>query len=387
MPANSTHSATLASPFKTSFNFDYLRQVILREVTEGPVPIVEMMVDGSIMGAVTGMDYPFDQMTELSDLFSSGQFTMEEALEKYFQFVDLATTFSKNVGYDSVLGFASVPMPRSQSVYSEENTGSTARPWQNEHSGMITDRAAFDAFPWPDADQISIESMDYMKEFLQPGMKIHVMYMGIFEDLRDLMGFETLMYASIDNPELVADIIDKLAYLAEAAIDKAAEHPDVGMIMYADDMGFKTSTMLSPDFFREYVMPGQKRCVEAAHKHGKPFILHSCGQIDELMEDLIEDVGIDGLHSFEDVIEPVESVYQRYGDRISIIGGVDVGLLAAGSTREVRDRVRDILDVCGKNGGFALGSGNSVPNYAKVENYYAMIDETRKWNQEHGRYF
>jgi len=387
MSVDSPNSMPLENPFKTTFDFDYLRQVILREVTEGPVPIVEMMVDGSIMGQVTGMDYPFDQMTELSDLFSSGQFTLEEALEKYFQFVDLATTFSKQVGYDSVLGFVSVPMPRSESVYSDENTSSNARPWQNEHSGMITDRAAFEAFPWPDADQISIESMDYMKEFLQPGMKIHVMYMGIFEDLRDLMGYETLMYASIDNPELVADILDKLAYLAEAAIDKTAAHPDVGMIMYADDMGFRTSTMLSPDFFREYVMPGQKRCVEATHKHGKPFILHSCGQIDELMEDLIEDVGIDGLHSFEDVIEPVESVYERYGDRISIIGGVDVGLLASASPQEVRVRVRDILDVCGMNGGFALGSGNSVPNYAKIENYYAMIDETKKWNEEHGRYF
>jgi uroporphyrinogen decarboxylase len=134
-------------------------------------------------------------------------------------------------------------------------------------------------------------------------------------------------------------------------------------------------------------MPGQKRCVDACHRHNKPFILHSCGQIDELMEDLIDEVGIDGLHSFEDVIEPVESVYARYGDRISIMGGVDVGLLAAGSTQEVRDRVRQILDACGRNGGFALGSGNSVPNYAKIENYYAMIDETRKWNEEQGLSF
>lgn len=94
--------------------------------------------------------------------------------------------------------------------------------------------------------------------------------------------------------------------------------------------------------------------------------------------------GIDGLHSFEDVIEPVESVYERYGDRISILGGVDVGLLTTGSPDEVRARVRNILDACGKKGGFALGSGNSVTNYNKIENFYAMIDETRKWNEEQG---
>ncbi|MBW2179314.1 MAG: uroporphyrinogen-III decarboxylase-like protein, partial [Deltaproteobacteria bacterium] len=129
----------------------------------------------------------------------------------------------------------------------------------------------------------------------------------------------------------------------------------------------------------------QKRCAQAWHKYGKPFILHSCGQIDALMEDLIKEVGIDGRHSFEDVIESVESIYERYGDRIAILGGVvDVGLLSMGSTDQVRARVRKILDTCGKNGGFAIGFGNLVTNYAKIENYYAMIDETRKWNEEMG---
>jgi uroporphyrinogen decarboxylase len=387
MPGESMTAAKPARSFKQTANFDYLRNVIMREVTNGPVPIIEMMVDGSIMGQVTGLDHPLDKMTELMELFTSGQYSPEQALEKAFEFINLTMAFSKHMGYDSTIGFASVPMPRSRSVFSGEVEGSTARPWQDEHSGMIPDREAFEAFPWPDVDDISIDSLDYIAGNLAPGMKIHLMYMGIFEDLRALMGFETLAFASVDDPELVADIINKLAVLAETAIDKAAAHPDVGMIMYADDMGFRTSTMLSPDFFREYVMPGQKACVDATHRHGKPFILHSCGQIDELMEDLIEYVGIDGLHSFEDIIEPVESVYQRYGDRISILGGVDVSLLAAASPQEVRDRVRQILNVCGKKGGFALGSGNSVPNYAKIENYYAMIDETRIWNEEQGLSF
>lgn len=387
MPGDSLIAATLEKPFKNSADFEYLRQVIMREVTEGPVPIIEMMVDGSIMGQTTGRDYSVDQMTEIAQLFTHSQFSPEEALEKYIQFIDLVISFSRLVGYDSALGFVSVPLPRTGAVYSKEGNSSSARPWQNEHSGLIPDRAAFRDFPWPDVEGINVDFFDHMAESMPPGMKIHVMHMGIFEDLRSLMGFETMAFASIDDPELVDDIIEKLTILAEAAIDKAAAHPSVGMVMYADDMGFKTGTMLSPDFFRQHVLPGQKRCAEACHHHGKPFILHSCGQIDELMEDLIEVVGIDGLHSFEDLIEPVERVYERYGDRISILGGVDVALLAAGSPQEVRGRVREILNVCGKKGGFALGSGNSVPNYAKIENYYAMIDETRKWNEKRGLFF
>ena len=102
------------------------------------------------------------------------------------------------------------------------------------------------------------------------------------------------------------------------------------------------------------------------------------------MEDLIEVVKIDAIHSFEDVIEPVESVFRRYGDRVAVLGGVDVNLLSRGTPQQVRARCREILDVCGGKGGFALGSGNSVTNYCRIENFYAMIDEARSWNEEKG---
>ncbi len=375
---------TIKNPFNQKADFEHLRQVIMRETKDGPVPIMEMMVDGSIMGRVTGLDYSVDQMSEIREMFTYSNFSPEEALEKYFQFIDLIISFAKVMGYDSALGFASVPLAHTKAVFSKADAKMSSRPWQDEHSGLIPNRAAFEAYPWPDTASINVDSFDYMAQFLPPGMMIHMMYMGVFEDLRSLMGFETMALASLDEPELLDDIIEKLTVLAEAAIDKAAAHPSVGMIVYADDMGFKTSTMLSPEFFREKIIPGQKRCAAACHKHGKPFLFHSCGYIETLMEDLIETVKIDGLHSFQDVICPVEEVYRRYSDRISILGGVDVGLLAAGTPDQVRARVRQILDVCGTGGGFALGSGNSVTNYCKIENYYAMIDEARAWNEEKG---
>ena len=99
---------------------------------------------------------------------------------------------------------------------------------------------------------------------------------------------------------------------------------------------------------------------------------------------MIEGVGIDALHSFQDNITPIEEMHERYADRISLLGGVDVDLLARGSTDEVRARTRQIIEACAPSGSFMVGSGNSVTNYCKIENYYAMIDETRKWNKEHG---
>jgi uroporphyrinogen decarboxylase len=67
-----------------------------------------------------------------------------------------------------------------------------------------------------------------------------------------------------------------------------------------------------------------------------------------------------------------------------VLGGVDVNLLAQGTPQQVHARCREILDACGGRGGFALGSGNSVTNYCRIENFYAMIDAARNWNKERG---
>ncbi len=374
----------IEEPFKHGADFDYLREVILRRTTDGPAPVIEMMADGSIMGEVTGLEHTIDQMTELTDLDNPDRKGPRRSSGDGLKFLDLNLAFSQAVGYDSVISFVPVPLTQPRSQYTESGGEDASRPWQNEHGGPIPDRAAFNDFEWPDPDQINTFAIDYMAPKLPPGMKIHVTHLGVFEDLRGLMGFEPMAIKSIEEPELLGDILEKLTDLAVEAIDRAAAHPATGAVFYADDMGFKTSTMLSPGFFREWIIPCQKRIAEACHKHGKLFLFHSCGYVDTLMEDLIEVVKIDALHSFEDVIEPVESVFQRYGDRIAILGGVDVNLLAQGTPEKVRARCREILDACGGRGGFALGSGNSVTNYCKVENFYAMLDEARSWNQEKG---
>jgi uroporphyrinogen decarboxylase len=123
---------------------------------------------------------------------------------------------------------------------------------------------------------------------------------------------------------------------------------------------------------------------EIVHGAGRLFALHSCGNVHKLMDDYIDHVGIDAKHSFEDKILPVEDVYRRWGERVTIMGGVDMDLLGRGTEEQVRARTREILEVCGVKGtGYCLGTGNSVANYIPVQNYLAMLDEGRRWNREH----
>ena len=375
---------TIQKPFKTSFDFEHFRRVLMRETTDGPVPIFEGMADGSAMAAVTGGTYTIDATTELAELTEPGEELSPEALDKAIKYFELNVAFSQAIGYDTAMTIPAVPVPRTRAEYSNADDESKHRPWQSEHYGVIQDRQAFDAFEWASADQINMLPLEVTASLLLPETKMHVFYMGIFEDLRSIMGFEQMAIKSKDEPDLLEDILEQLTRLAEVAVDMAAAHPAAGFIFYCDDMGFNTSTMLSPDFFRQYIFPRHKRIVDACHKHNTPFIFHSCGKVDTLMDDLVDYVGIDGFHSFQDSIIPVEQVYEKYGDRISILGGVDVGLLARGTPEQVRSRCRQILDACGSGGGFAIGTGNSVTNYIKIENYMAMIDEARIWNEEKG---
>ena len=118
---------------------------------------------------------------------------------------------------------------------------------------------------------------------------------------------------------------------------------------------------------------------QIAHAHNMPFLLHSCGNLEAIMDDLINDVGIDAKHSFEDIIQPVTEAKSLYGERIALLGGIDVDMLCRSSEAEVRAYTRRVIEVCAPGGGWALGTGNSVANYIPVRNYLAMLDEGRKY--------
>ena len=66
---------------------------------------------------------------------------------------------------------------------------------------------------------------------------------------------------------------------------------------------------------------------------------------------------------------------RRYGDRIGILGGVDVDILGRATPDGVRRTVRDVIDACAAGGRYAVGSGNSIPSYIPVENFLTMLDE------------
>ncbi len=239
---------------------------------------------------------------------------------------------------------------------------------------LISDRESFEKYPWPDPNQGDYDLYQDLKSELPDGMKLIPSGPGgLLENVIDLVGFENISMMYMLDEQLTTEIFDAVGSRLLRFYEIIAPIETVGACIVNDDWGYKNQTMFSPDMLNRWVFPWHKKIVNAIHNAGKPAILHSCGQLKDVMDDVIDDMNYDAKHSFEDQITPVEEVIDLWGDRIAILGGIDMDFLARRTPAEIMERAKKMLEKGLKKGGYALGSGNSIPHYIPIENYLAMI--------------
>ena len=238
----------------------------------------------------------------------------------------------------------------------------------------IGGRKDFESYPWPDLSAVDPSPLEDVKRLLPEGMRVIAGSSGVLENVMWLLGYEGMAYLLADDEPLVATMFEEVGSRIAALVDLQASFDSVGAMVMGGDMGYSTQTLVSPAVLRTYVFPWHRKIVEASHRHGKPIILHSCGNLSAVMEDIIA-CGWDARHSFEDKIEPVWAAKERWGDRIAVLGGFDMDRIVRMSEPEVRAYTRTLIGRCAPGGGWALGTGNSVPVYVPVANYLAMLEE------------
>ena len=282
--------------------------------------------------------------------------------------------YMTSLGYDYAncgaygFGFPKNENPRGMTPHGE-------RAYYLASSHTIASREDFESYPWPDMAAVDYSPIERFAAVLPEGMKVITGGPGgVLENVMWLLGYEGISTLLYDDEPLVRDMFDAVGSRMAQHLERAAALDVVGAIMLGDDLGFKTQTMLSPAALRRYVFPWHTRIVEAAHRHGKPAILHACGNVTEVMDDIIA-CGWDARHSFEDAIEPIWEAKARWGDRIALLGGFDMDKISRMTVEQVRAHTRLLIERCAPGGGWALGTGNSVANYVPVENFLAMLDE------------
>jgi uroporphyrinogen decarboxylase len=343
---------------KPSPDFTRLRNVITGEAFPDRLPLVDLLVDQPVKEQILGR-------RTVSDFTNDP----DEARQR----IDDEIEYRYVLGYDYIDVYPFVYFGASYAI-----SESSERNWMSEATAVVKNRADFEQRFWPAPEMVDYSVLEYAASRLPDGMMMIPRISGVFEGVSQLTGLEGLSYLLVDDPTLVGEMFDKVGSILLAVTERYVQMEGVGALFVGDDLGFNTGPLLSPKHFRKYVFPWHKRISEAAHAQNVPFLLHSCGNIELIMEDLIEDVGIDARHSFQDAVVPIETAVERYSDRIALLGGVDMDLLARGTEKEVRKRTREIIEKCAPTGRFALGAGNSIASYLNIDNYLAMLDEGRR---------
>lgn len=196
-----------------------------------------------------------------------------------------------------------------------------------------------------------------------------------------LRGTAQFLMDMVDHPRLVHELIDMcLSYDIRAMERMIAAGVDV--VVLGDDYADKHSTLMSPAHFRQFILPGLKRCVDAAHRAGAYVVKHSDGNLMPILE-MIVATGIDALNPIEPAAGmDIGLIKQRYGDRIALVGNIDCGyLLCQAPVAEVRHVTRKTIEIAAPGGGYLLSSSNSIHSSVRPENFLAMVETLREFGQ------
>ena len=194
----------------------------------------------------------------------------------------------------------------------------------------------------------------------------------------DTVGMEEYLIKMIEEPEFVHRAAAAYTARSVAQVKAAAATGADGILVgtdYADNRG----PLMGPRMFHEFLLPYLKATAQAAHDEGLFFVKHTDGNLWSVMDDFVE-AGLDGWQ----VIQPrigmdLKLLKERYGEKLTFVGGVNCETLTMGSAEEVEEEVKYAIRHAARGGGFAMCSGNTLMPGTKYENYLAMVAANRKY--------
>ncbi len=328
-------------------------------------PLYEHNVDFGKIGEITGVD--------MMSLWQGDERELEEFFRVYCKFF-------RDHGYDVVTFEACIGqvMPGAGAL------------GDSRVVPVIQDEEDFKNYPWEEIAHYYFEAnakyFKALRKALPQGMKaIGGVGNGVFECVQDLTGYQNLCYIKADDEELYQALFQKVGEMSFGIWKRfLQEYSDVYCVLrFGDDLGYKSNSLLSTEDIKNLILPRYKPIVDLAHGYQKPFLLHSCGKIFNVMDELIGWVGIDAKHSNEDQIAMFPEWVERYGDRIGNFGGFDMDVVCSYGREELKEYMLDIMKKCEHCGGIAWGTGNSIPAYVPAQNYLNMIEIVREYRGDY----
>ena len=204
-----------------------------------------------------------------------------------------------------------------------------------------------------------------------------------YDLLQTYMGSEQLLMAMADDAEWIREMImtttELMLVMAEFMMKNGFKFD--GAFVY-NDMGYKNGLLFSPDIYYKTHYQADKMMYGYFHSKGMKTLLHSCGNVKELIPVLI-DVGLDCLQPLEvkagmDIVE----LKQKFGDKMSFMGGIDARLMALDDQSRIEEEIKTKFEAAKKGGGYIYHSDHSIPKDVSFKNYCHIMELVKKY----GRY-
>lgn len=199
---------------------------------------------------------------------------------------------------------------------------------------------------------------------------------NVFELMHPVCGHENMLVGMALDPDWIHDMAktysDLTINLMETLFAKEGK-PDG--IWFYEDLGYKGTPFISPDMYREIIMPYHVKTFDYAHSLGLPVIMHSCGFVEPLLPSIIE-AGIDCLQVMEVKagMDPIR-IHQNFGDKIALMGGIDVRTLYTNDRKIIDSELETKIPIMKQGFNFVLHSDHSIPKTVDYENYKYFIEK------------
>ena len=208
------------------------------------------------------------------------------------------------------------------------------------------------------------------------GFRIYCIGFSLYERAWTLRGMENLMMDFIEHPDFVHQLLGTIAdwNIAQA---RAAMQRDIDAVYFGDDWGQQQGLQMGPRFWKEFIYPQLRRMYAAVHDTGRNVFIHSCGDVDELFDDLAE-IGVNCFNPFQPEVMDVEQLIGRYRGRLTFHGGLSTQrTLPYGTGEQVIAQTRRLLTL-GREGGYIFAPAHAVEGDVPVENMIACMRELQK---------